>query len=348
MIFIDDLCSSWPVSVKTSSDYYASSNVRGLFCYSSNTGQLSCIDMRTRTKAFDLKHDLNKGFTTSMITDPWYTYLVLGTSNGCIDVYDFRFMQSIQSFQHRSKTSVVKMCSHPIYKNQIIASYQGNNEIAIWNIDNSSSSGLSKSQFKSNNNPEFTFWGATSVPPLSQKGISNEYISGLYGITSGVYDPSNPNQQSSLICASTDMKIRYLDLNEPCRDSFIVSAPLNVLVNPNPKLQNTSNMIRNPTIYYEMRQIEGSKVLVEVEQSNTGQQINLNNATQIGSPLGNYSNNSPSTSITQNSLALAYPSYCSHHQDAITDLLVCYKTSNPAYQPYIVTSSRDGTLKVWR
>jgi hypothetical protein len=144
------------------------------------------------------------------------------------------------------------------------------------------------------------------------------------------------------------MKIRYLDLNEPCRDSFIVSAPLNVLVNPNPKLQNTSNMIRNPTIYYEMRQIEGSKVLVEVEQSNTGQQINLNNATQIGSPLGNYSNNSPSTSITQKSLALAYPSYCSHHQDAITDLLVCYKTSNPAYQPYIVTSSRDGTLKVWR
>ena len=350
MIYLDDTCASWPVTVKTSSDYYIGSNVRGLFCYTSNTGQMSCIDMRTRTKAFDVKHDLNKGFTTSMITDPWYTYLVQGTSNGCIDVYDFRFMQPIQYFQHRSKTSIVKMCSHPINKNQIVASYQGNNEIGIWNIDNSSSSspstGLSKSQFN-NKNADLTFWGATSVPPLSQKGMSNEYITGLYGISSGVYDSSNPNQQSSLICASTDMKIRYLDLNEPHRDSFIVSSPLNVLINPHPKLNSVVQHKVNPTIYYEMRQIEGSKVLVELEQSNTGQQINLNNASTANySQVGNYSNTT--NSITHNSLALAYPSYCSHHQDAISDLLVCYKTSSPTYQPFIVTSSRDGSLKVWR
>ena len=351
MIYIDDTCASWPVSTKTSSDYYISSNVRGLFCYASNAGYLSCIDMRTRTKAFDIKHDLNKGFTTSMITDPWYMNLVLGTSNGCISVYDFRFMQPIQHFQHRSKTSIVRMCSHPNYKNQIIASYQGNNEIAIWNIDNNSSN-LSKSQLNSNiiTNPEFTFWGATSVPPLSQKGMSNEYISGLFGVTSGTYDNTNPNQQSSIICASTDMKIRYLDLTEPYRDSFVVSSPLNVLTNTHQKLNNVVQLKVNPTTYYEMRQIEGSKVLVELEQSNTGQQINLNQAfnSQVNSniPLNNYANTTGT--IAHNSLGIAYQSYCSHHQDAISDLLICYKTSNPTYQPFIVTSSRDGTLKVWR
>lgn len=364
MIYIDDTCPTWPVSTKSSNDYYISSTVRGLFCYASNNGYLSLIDMRTRTKAIDVKRDLKKGYIKSMMTDPWYTYLVAGTSNGCIDVYDFRFMLPIQSFQHRSRASVVRLCSHPIYKNYIVASYQGNNEIAIWNIDNNlnvsnaTNSNLLKSQF-SKNNPEFTFWGVTSVPPLSQKGFAGDYISGMYGITSAGSIELGPQQQQqtqqqqqqcALICASTDMKIRYLDLNDTHRDSFVISSPMNIYTQSQQKSNNSVQLHVNPTIYYEMRQIEGSKVLVELEQINTGQQINLNPANTISSTPANYNAGSPLNlnSNPNNSSALAYQSYCSHHQDAISDLLICYKTSNPTYQPFIVTSSRDGTLKVWR
>jgi WD40 repeat protein len=270
-----------------------------------------------------------------MLTDPWYTWIAYGTSNGCIEIYDFRFMLPIQRFQHRSRTSVVRLCAHPYLKNHLIATYQGNNELAIWNIETTmnSKSSLLKQSTNIKSTPELTFWGVQSVPPLCQKGITSEYISGIYGCT---YDTQQQQPYGALICASTDMKIRYLDLNEPQRDSYLVSSPTNAPLQSSQRTTNDRSYSMQ-TVNYEMRQIEGSKVLVEIDQQST-----LTNAS------GSSGNSHGSANI--NSSALAYQNYCTHHQDSITDLIVCSKQGNQSTnnQAFLVTTSRDGILKVWR
>ena len=145
MIFVDDSSPSWPMAATSSREYFygaKSANVKGLFCYSTSNGELNCIDMRTRTKAFEVRRDMRRGYVTAMCTDPWYTWLAAGTSCGHIELYDFRFMvPPLQTFEHRSRTSVVRLCNHPTLLNRLCASYQANNEICIWNMAASSSQG---------------------------------------------------------------------------------------------------------------------------------------------------------------------------------------------------------------
>jgi hypothetical protein len=273
-----------------------------------------------------------------MVTDPWYTWIAYGTSNGCIEIYDFRFMLPVQRFQHRSRTSVVRLCAHPYLRNHLIATYQGNNELAIWNIDAcvSTKSALMKQSTNWKSTPELTFWGVQSVPPLCQKGISSEYISGIYGCT---YDTQQQQPYGALICASTDMKIRYLDLNEPQRDSYLLSSPTNTSVQ-NIQRAGTDRLYSMQAVNYEMRQIEGSQVLVEVDRQST-----------LGHASGSGGGGSGVQQANINSSALAYQNYCTHHQDSISDLIVCYKHSNQSTtsnQAFLVTTARDGVLKVWR
>lgn len=150
MIRLEETSPAWSCSVVNMYDYFnyspsssgtaalssrRSSSAKGLFCYSTSHGTVSCIDMRIRAKAFDLTRDLKRGYVTSMITDPWCTWIAMGTSTGNIEVYDFRFMVPVQTFEHRSRTSVVRMCNHPNLNSRICASYQGNNELAIWNME---------------------------------------------------------------------------------------------------------------------------------------------------------------------------------------------------------------------
>ncbi len=275
----------------------------------------------------------------------------MGTSYGSIELYDFRFMLPIESFEHRSKTAVTKMCNHPNSPSRICAAYQGNNEIAIWNMDTSGScSGKSSSNRKFNNTlePEFVFWGVQSVPPLCQNKMSSHYISSLVGCSSGPDD-------FGLVCSSTDMKIRYIDLNEENqnRDTYLVSsayqnvktAKATSSLEQSPSSKHNSNfsdfanssLQTNKNVSYEVRQIEGTKVMVEMDQFANGQQFNLNS---------NFS--STVQALSYNSPALTHQSQFTHHQDAISDLVVCYNQFNAKSTPLIVTCARDGALKIWK
>jgi phosphoinositide-3-kinase regulatory subunit 4 len=356
-------------------DYFygarSSSNVRGLFAYSTSYGDLSCVDMRSLGKAFDVKRDLKQGYITTMCTDPWNTWLACGTSTGQVEVYDFRFMLPVQTFEHRSRTSVVKLANHPRLNSRLVATYQANNEIAVWNMENNTNS--NNQPGKSSNKPDLVFWGVQNVPPLCQNRISNHYISGLVAVGSSGDDYST----NGLLCASTDMKIRYIDLNESnsYRDSYIVSSAFNFqqngnvvaggggsaaagatsastsatsaqasCLNSNKNSEFASSSIMGQSVSFETRQIEGTRVLLELDSNSN------NNA-------GNASNSSSSSGGSYSMPALTHQSYFTHHQDAITDLLVCYNSnkssssvsvSSKNQQPLFITSSRDGCLKIWK
>jgi phosphoinositide-3-kinase regulatory subunit 4 len=353
MVHIDDTSSSWPFASTSLRDYYSystgarSSSVKGLFCYSSSTGAFSCIDMRSRSTAFDVSRDLRRGYVTAMCTDPWYTWLAMGTSTGHIELYDFRFMVPVRTFEHRARASVVRMCAHPMLSNRLCVSYQGNNELAVWNMETNSGP-MAK--------PELVYWGVQSVPPLCQSQMANAYISGL-AACSAFADEAGTN---GLICASTDMKMRYIDLGaEPARDSYVISSAFNLQQNQQQQQQNNNQQAAaarpvatgssdttfassittggGQAVSYEQRMIEGTRVLVEIDN------------TVLPGGGGSAGKQSPASvqSVAVAAMpALTHQSYFTQHQDAITDLCLCY---NPAKsQPVMITASRDGCLKIWK
>ena len=349
MIRIDESSSTWPFASTNLYDYHStaavsSSNVRGLFCYSASTGGLSCIDMRSRSKAFELSRDLKRGYVTSMLTDPWYTWLALGTSVGNIELFDFRFMVPVQTLAHRSRTSVVRMCNHPKLNSRIVATYQGNNELAVWNLD----------EQRTPVKPELVFWGVQSVPPLCQSQMANAYISGLAACSS-FGDETSTN---GLVCASTDMKMRYIDLSEPARESYLISSAFNVQQSQANSAQaaaggqatKSSEFASSITtgggggvgsqggVTYELRVIEGTRVLLELDPAVAASTASANSQQQANQP-----------SMTMAAMpALTHQSYFTHHQDAITDLALCYNMNRSQPQPLVITAGRDGCLKIWK
>jgi hypothetical protein len=235
--------------------------------------------------------------------------------------------------------------------NRIVASYQGNNEICVWNIDAAKNMSKSMSQNAPlGSNPELVYWGVQSVPPLSQNKISKSHITGL--VACSARDEQGTN---GLICASSDMKMRFIDLDNPSTDSYLISSAFNFQQTPklssdltqtpssgtstSSLLQPTSvNSICGQNTTFELRQIEGTQVLLETD-----------NTTQRSTSSDFSGSTTMSTAHSAyNSSAFTHQSYFTHHQDAITDLNVCYNQSTNKNQPIIVTAARDGTLKIWR
>jgi len=340
MIYLDDSAPTWPLAATNLPDYFRTStaaNTRGLFAYSTSNGALSCVDLRTRSKAFDLRRDLRRGYITALTADPWHTWLAAGTSYGAIELYDFRFMLPVATFEHRSRTAVTRLCNHPVSTQRLCASYQGNNEIAVWNLAKGGQRGAAES-------PEFVFWGVQSVPPLCQNKMSSYYVSGLVGCA------SSSGQEAGLVATSTDMKIRYVDLSEDAavqaRDSFVVSSALQNFktaksgASLEPRSQgfggefaSAGSLFPGRSVSYEVRQIEGTRVMVEIDQANGGgSQMSLNT----------------NLAVSYNSPALTHQSQFTHHQDAISDLVVCYNHFGGKNMPLMVTGARDGALKIWK
>ena len=208
---------------------------------------------------------------------------------------------------------------------------------------------VSKSLKSLNATPEFVFWGVQSVPPLCQNKMSKHYITSMVACSAG-YDVNNSS--AALLCSSTDMKLRYIDLLEP-NHSHIISSPFNNTQNMAAKVTSTTttattsssgaqttggtefaSSLMNQSALYETRQIEGNKVLVELDQQSNAS--------------SSFTSTGVSPTFSLNSSALTHQTYFTYHQDAITDLSLCYNYQNAKSQPLILSSSRDGILKVWR
>ena len=92
------------------------------------------------------------GLITAFEVDELQSWLAVGTGSGFIDIWDMRFQLCIQGMRHptgkpsasiknpKSSTSflgarVINLLRHQDQPSSLISSFQGNNEVAIWNID---------------------------------------------------------------------------------------------------------------------------------------------------------------------------------------------------------------------
>lgn len=298
--------------------------MRGLFVFSTNTGSVSCIDMRCQSPAFELHRDLHTGgYASTLLVDPWCTWFAMGTSTGLIELYDFRFMLPVQSFQHPQSTPVTRLCSHPTSNNQLVASYRANNELRVFRLDSTRKSAK----------PDLIFWGVSYPPPLSTSNICvNKFMSSLVAVSSESDDDQADSSSmiSGILCASSDMKLRYIDLTDPVNGSEVFSTSKqnttpSASFSPNTTFLNDffSDLTVTKRDVFELKYIDDTQVLVE-KSGNDGM-------TNVGS-ASNLSSCKQKT----------------YHRDVVSDLVMCCSASSRSSSALIITGDRDGSVKIWK
>ncbi|CAF3347839.1 unnamed protein product [Rotaria sp. Silwood1] len=187
-----------PVDLK-----YFNTGSQDILALATSQGLIVGIDTRCSTPVFRLKNDLNHRLITALEIDELQSWIAVGTGSGFIDIWDMRFQLCIQGIRHPTGARVISLLRHQDQPSSLISSFQGNNEVAIWNID--------KPQTR-----QKAFW-PSSVTPLSLTQSLNHYIASMYLWKN--------DGSTSLICAGTDMRIRNWNITHPLRSYIVCRGP---------------------------------------------------------------------------------------------------------------------------
>ncbi|CAF0798186.1 unnamed protein product [Adineta steineri] len=187
-----------PVDLK-----YFNTGSQDILALATSQGLIVGIDTRCSTPIFRFKNDLNHRLITALEVDELQSWLAVGTGSGFIDIWDMRFQLCIQGIQHPTGARVITLLRHQDQPSSLISSFQGNNEVAIWNID--------KPTIR-----QKVFWPSPATP-LSLTQSLNHYIAAMYLWKN--------DGSTSLLCAGTDMRIRNWNLTQPLRSYIVCRGP---------------------------------------------------------------------------------------------------------------------------
>ncbi|CAF0744588.1 unnamed protein product [Didymodactylos carnosus] len=205
---------------------YFNTGSQEILAFATSQGLIVGIDNRCTVPIFKFKNDLNHRLITALEVDELQSWLAVGTGSGFIDCWDLRFQLCIQGMQHPTGARVISLLRHQDQRSSLISSFQGNNEISIWNIEHP------KSRQK-------VFWPCVATP-LSLSQSINHYIQAMY-----LY---KNDRTTSLLCAGTDMRIRNWNLTDPSQSFIVTRGP-----------DDNEAMIAN----YRQRPIDGVEVTIE-------------------------------------------------------------------------------------
>jgi len=159
---------------------------------------------------------------------------------------------------------------------------------------------------------------ASQEPPLSttQSSSHNPY-SVFIGCKIG-----NHNNNPFMLTGGSDLRLRYWDLVHPENSAFVSTGAYDPLQSQN--------------VSYGLRLVDGVEVIQESQFSVT------NPAAGIASGLASDALTSGAPSAT---LGITLTDYSppSGHADAISDITMVHGS-----QPYVISASKDGVIKVWK
>nr|XP_002121994.1 phosphoinositide 3-kinase regulatory subunit 4 [Ciona intestinalis] len=195
--------------------------------FTSSYGNITALDLRTRTPAWNLKHDLSNGVPTTFCVDPKQHWLCVGTARGVHICWDLRFQLPITKFSHPSMAGVRRVMTHPTRTSNIVSVVTGNNEVSVWDIETGTR--------------QTTLWGSTA-PPLSQTQKTADSVNGIHA--------SIGNAGVCMYTGGTDCKIRLWDLLN-AENSRIISGP---------ELSNNRSLYN---VTYQTRLVDGTHIIQE-------------------------------------------------------------------------------------
>ncbi|KAL5572531.1 hypothetical protein UlMin_022128 [Ulmus minor] len=114
--------------------------------YSSQNCGIHLWDTRTSSNAWTLKAVPENGYISSLITGPCGNWFVSGSSRGALTLWDLRFLIPVNTWQYSRVCPIEKMCLFVPPQNASISAAArplvyvaaGSNEVSLWNAENGS------------------------------------------------------------------------------------------------------------------------------------------------------------------------------------------------------------------
>ncbi|KAH8939348.1 hypothetical protein BDL97_15G033100 [Sphagnum fallax] len=304
--------------------------------YSTQCNGVHLWDLRTQTDVWTLRAKPAQGFISTTALDPACNWLVSGTSRGMLTLWDLRFQVPVNTWQHPACCPVESICvlipgtgtvplasAHPF-----VYVAAGRNEVALWNAEDGTCHQVLRLASETDTGD------VNSIPAaLSQPSSSSQYVrpgmildsslnGGLKVTDYRIEELNEPPPRlpgvrallplsggAGLLTGGSDCCIHMWDHSRP-EHSYSVCGPA------------TKNSTFTEPPSFEVRAINGVRVVQEVPGVESG---------------------SHTSSKSKTSLATAATDSAGCHQDCILGL-----ASAQTNQRLLISSSRDGALKVWK
>ncbi|XP_044463913.1 serine/threonine-protein kinase VPS15-like isoform X2 [Mangifera indica] len=117
-----------------------------MFMYSTQSCGIHLWDARLNSNAWTLKAIPEEGYISSLVTGPCGNWFVSGSSRGVLTLWDLRFLIPVNSWQYSVVCPIEKMClfipppntSLSTSARPLIYAAAGCNEVSLWNAENGS------------------------------------------------------------------------------------------------------------------------------------------------------------------------------------------------------------------
>ncbi|KAL3686006.1 hypothetical protein R1sor_004028 [Riccia sorocarpa] len=308
-----------------------------LLLYSTQRNGMHLNDLRTQNEAWVLRGKPAEGYITTTALDPNCNWVVSGTSRGIMTLWDLRFLIPVNTWEHPLGCPIESMCpllSTPISDRPPVARpfvyvAAGSDEIALWNAEDGKCHQVMRLASEGETDrPSLPY---AIAPRISDKRVgssstgSGSQSSSLKLNSYRIDELNDPPQRlrgvralfplaggSGLLSAGSDCRIRMWDRVRPDR-SYCVCGPTTKASAP----ENT---------VFETSSLSGVRIIQEVFGGENGR----------SQPQG-------SKSPAKSGLAAAALDCVGCHRDSIRSLAFAQ-----ASQRYLISSSRDGVIKVWK
>ncbi|XP_059638259.1 serine/threonine-protein kinase VPS15 [Cornus florida] len=117
-----------------------------MIMYSTKNCGIHLWDIRTNSNSWNSKVTPEEGYVSSLVTGPCGNWFVSGSSRGVLTLWDLRFLVPVNSWQYSAVCPIEKMCLFvPPQNNSVSTTARplvyvaaGCNEVSLWNAENGS------------------------------------------------------------------------------------------------------------------------------------------------------------------------------------------------------------------
>ena len=105
-----------------------------------NMSKIHAIDLRTMDIVFTLSNPVKYGNLTCFCVDPGRLWLMAGTSQGVLNLWDLRFRLRVRSWAFPAAAPIFRICNHPVSQEDdhrlLISGGTGLDDVTIWSLHN--------------------------------------------------------------------------------------------------------------------------------------------------------------------------------------------------------------------
>ncbi|XP_031387749.1 serine/threonine-protein kinase VPS15 [Punica granatum] len=309
-------------AILTLLNYSPDSSPSPTVMYSTQNGWIHLLDVRGNLNAWTLKTTPEEGYVSSLVTGPCGNWFVSGSSRGVLTLWDLRFLIPVNSWQFSVVCPIEKMClfvppnspSVSTTTRPLVYVAAGCNEISLWNAENGSCHQVLKvANYDGETEASEIPWALAKPPNKSNSRIDmRRNVNPKYRVDELNEPPSRlPGIRSLLPLPGGDLLTGGTDLKIRRWDH--TSPERNYCVS-GPSVKGAGND------FYETRSYSGVPVVQETRRR----------------PL--------TTKLTAKTvLGAAASDSAGCHRDSVLSL-----ASVKLNQRLLISSSRDGAVKVWK